>query len=119
VVKAVFDTDGYALYFSRAQIPYPRDAFAKALPKQLPASAPVYRHLGIYAYRCGFLQAYKKLKPHPLEQTESLEQLRALANGYRISVAVTKNAPHPGVDTPADLQRVLAHFRRPARAIGK
>lgn len=111
VVKVVFDAQGYALYFSRALIPWARDAFATALPKQLPPRLPAFRHLGIYAYRCGFLTAFKRLRPHPLEQAESLEQLRALANGYRISVAIARNAPHPGVDTPQDLKRILVHYR--------
>jgi 3-deoxy-manno-octulosonate cytidylyltransferase (CMP-KDO synthetase) len=111
VVKVVFDAQGYALYFSRALIPWARDDFATALPKRLPPRLPAYRHLGIYAYRCGFLTAFKRLRPHPLEQAESLEQLRALANGYRISVAVSRNAPHPGVDTPQDLARLLVHYK--------
>jgi 3-deoxy-manno-octulosonate cytidylyltransferase (CMP-KDO synthetase) len=111
VVKVVLDHAGYALYFSRASIPYARDAFATGI-KALPAKLPAYRHLGIYAYRCGFLLAFKKLRAAPIEQFEALEQLRALAHGYRISVAITRAAPHPGVDTPADLQRILAHYRR-------
>lgn len=111
VVKVVLDNAGYALYFSRAPIPYARDAFAAGM-QSLPARLPAYRHLGIYAYRCGFLAAFKKMRPAASEQFEALEQLRALACGYRISVAITRAAPHPGVDTPADLQRVLARYRR-------
>jgi 3-deoxy-manno-octulosonate cytidylyltransferase (CMP-KDO synthetase) len=111
VVKVVLDNAGYALYFSRAPMPWARDAFARGVT-QLPAKLPALRHLGIYAYRCSFLQAFKKLRPAALEQFEALEQLRALAHGYRISVAVTRAAPHPGVDTPEDLQRILAHYRR-------
>jgi 3-deoxy-manno-octulosonate cytidylyltransferase (CMP-KDO synthetase) len=111
VVKVVLDNAGYALYFSRAPIPFARDAFKAgitALPKKLPA----YRHLGIYAYRCGFLGAFKKMRPAAIEQFEALEQLRAMAYGHRISVAVTRSAPHPGVDTPEDLKRILEHYRR-------
>ena len=105
VVKVVLDAQGHALYFSRAPIPYARDAFARGI-RALPQGLPVLRHLGIYAYRCSFLHAYSRLKPAVVEQFEALEQLRALAHGYRISVALTAAAPHPGVDTPADLQRV-------------
>ncbi len=111
VVKVVLDHAGYALYFSRAPVPYARDAFAHGIT-QLPARLPAYRHLGIYAYRCNFLSKFNKMKPSPIEQLEALEQLRALAHGYRISVAITRKAPHPGVDTPADLARILQHFRK-------
>jgi 3-deoxy-manno-octulosonate cytidylyltransferase (CMP-KDO synthetase) len=111
IVKVVLDCNGLALYFSRAPIPYARDAFAKGI-RALPAKLPVLRHLGIYAYRCSFLRAYSRLKPVAIEQAEALEQLRALAYGYRISVAVTAAAPHPGVDTPADLRRVRKLFPR-------
>ncbi|MGE0559184.1 MAG: 3-deoxy-manno-octulosonate cytidylyltransferase [Burkholderiales bacterium] len=115
VVKVVLDDDGYALYFSRAPIPWARDAFLpfnspkgiRALPRRLPA----LRHLGIYAYRVAFLRAYNRLRPAAIEQAEALEQLRALAHGYRISVALTATAPHPGVDTPADLRRIRRLFR--------
>jgi len=107
IVKVVLDNAGYALYFSRAPVPYARDAFARgitAAPKRL----PIYRHLGIYAYRCGFLRTFTRLKPALIERFEALEQLRALANGYRICVAITRKVPHPGVDTPHDLE----HIRR-------
>lgn len=105
VVKLVSDRQGYALYFSRAPIPYARDAFAHGM-RTLPPTLPVLRHLGIYAYRCSFLRAYSRLKPVAIERFEALEQLRALAHGYRISVALTRTASHPGIDTPADLRRV-------------
>jgi len=102
-VKVVVDKDGYALYFSRAPIPYARDAFGSDRSR-LPGGLPAYRHLGLYAYRCGFLITYSTLAPAAIEQFESLEQLRALWCGHRISVAITDQAPEPGVDTPADLE---------------
>lgn len=115
VVKVVLDHQGYALYFSRAPIPWARDAFSpvssarciRALPRNLPA----LRHLGIYAYRTGFLRIYSRLRPAAIEKAEALEQLRALACGYRISVALTVAAPHPGVDTPEDLRRIRRLLR--------
>lgn len=107
VVKVVLDREGRALYFSRAPIPYARDAFAGGI-RGIPQGLPVYRHLGIYAYRASFLDAYTRLKPAPIERHEALEQLRALYHGYAISVAVTRRAPPPGIDTPEDLQRALS-----------
>lgn len=104
VVKTVLDHDGYALYFSRAPLPWARDLYAKGI-RRLPPQRPL-RHLGLYAYRCAFLKAYARLKPAAIEQLEALEQLRAMAYGYRISVEITRTAPHPGVDTPADWQRI-------------
>ncbi|PKO53518.1 MAG: 3-deoxy-manno-octulosonate cytidylyltransferase [Betaproteobacteria bacterium HGW-Betaproteobacteria-2] len=101
VVKVVLDKEGYALYFSRAPIPYPRDAFAAG--QELPDAILIYRHIGIYAYRTSFLRAYAGLQPSPIEQYESLEQLRALWHGYKISVAVTTHPPAAGVDTQEDL----------------
>ncbi len=111
VVKVVLDNAGLALYFSRAPIPWSRDDFAQGI-RALPAGLPALRHLGIYAYRCSFLRAYSRLRPVAIEQAEALEQLRALAHGYRISVAVTAAAPHPGVDTPADLRRLRRMLQR-------
>lgn len=105
VVKVVLDNAGYALYFSRAPIPYARDAFAQGI-RSVPKALPVYRHLGIYAYRCSFLHAFKRLRPARIEQFEALEQLRALAHGYRICVSITRGVPAPGIDTPLDLQRL-------------
>jgi len=110
IVKVVFDRDGYALYFSRAPVPYARDAFAHGI-RALPAALPAFRHLGIYAYRRAFLTRYARLPGTALERFEALEQLRALAHGYRISVAVTRRAPHPGIDTPRDLQRLRRLLR--------
>ena len=95
VVKVVLDAEGYALYFSRAPIPYPREP-----------GAPQYRHAGIYAYRVSFLKKYSRLRPCPLEKTEALEQLRVLWHGHRIAVAVSKTEIAPGVDTPQDLEAV-------------
>jgi 3-deoxy-manno-octulosonate cytidylyltransferase (CMP-KDO synthetase) len=108
IVKAVLDKDGNALYFSRAPIPYPRDAFANNEP--LPDTTPVLRHIGIYAYRVSFLRAYGKLAPAPIEQAESLEQLRALWHGYKIGVTITEQAPPSGVDTEADLHAARKTF---------
>lgn len=110
IVKVVLDKMGYALYFSRAPIPYARDAFAQGI-KKIPAGLPVYRHLGIYAYRAAFLASYAQLAPAPLEQFEALEQLRVLWHGHRISVAIAPAAPHAGVDTAADLARVQTLVR--------
>lgn len=104
VVKVVLDSQSNALYFSRAPIPYPRDAFAANL--DLPESMPIYRHIGIYAYRAKFLKQYASLEISALEQIESLEQLRVLHHGYKISVSISKNAPAAGVDTQEDLDYV-------------
>ena len=104
VVKTVLDAAGMALYFSRAPIPWWRDGFAGGI-SQLPAPAPL-RHIGIYGYRVAFLQQFPTLALAPLEVGEALEQLRALWHGHRIAVHVTDEAPGPGVDTPADLERV-------------
>jgi 3-deoxy-manno-octulosonate cytidylyltransferase (CMP-KDO synthetase) len=108
VVKVVLDREGYALYFSRAPIPYARDAFAAA--EGVPAGLPAYRHIGLYAYRAVFLKTYNRLEPAAIEQFEALEQLRALWHGFRICVAVTDQAPPAGVDTEEDLGRVRALF---------
>ena len=110
VVKVVLDRQGTALYFSRAPIAWWRDGMADAWQQglsTLPSPAPL-RHVGIYAYRAGFLRQFPQLQPAPIEQTESLEQLRVLWHGHRIAVHVTDTAPGPGVDTPEDLERVRA-----------
>lgn len=99
VVKVALNRSGEAMYFSRATIPFVRDAATQASIEHL-------RHLGIYAYRADFLQAYSRLEPAPPEQAEALEQLRALWNGYRIQVHVASKAPPAGVDTPEDLERI-------------
>jgi len=105
VVKVVLDARGYALYFSRATIPWARDAFA-ADSERIPPGLPLYRHYGLYAYRVSFLLDYPALPPAPIERFEALEQLRALWHGHRIVVAVTDGTPAPGVDTEQDLERV-------------
>lgn len=114
VVKVVLDNEGYALYFSRASIPHARDGRASkhAAKKTLARNFPALRHLGLYAYRCGFLRRYTRLVPAALERLEALEQLRALAHGFRISVVLTRKAPHPGIDTPEDLEHARRLFSR-------
>jgi len=143
IVKTVLDIHGNALYFSRAPIPYPRDAFSlsaspagrddrlphlsrgedgkgvQASPSppasgvsELPAGLPVFRHIGIYAYRASFLRAYGQLTPAAIEQFEALEQLRALYHGYKIGVFIAEHAPPSGVDTEQDLQAARAAFEK-------
>ena len=109
VVKVVSDHKGRALYFSRAPIPWHRDGFADSRDT-LPADLNLQRHIGIYAYRVGFLRRYGTLLPSSLERWESLEQLRALWHGDVIVVVETDTAPPAGVDTPEDLERVRKHF---------
>jgi 3-deoxy-manno-octulosonate cytidylyltransferase (CMP-KDO synthetase) len=109
VVKVVLDRQRYALYFSRATIPWAREAFA-AGHDTVPEGLPIYRHYGLYAYRVGFLRAFPELAPAPIERFEVLEQLRALWHGFRIVVEITAGTPAPGVDTPEDLERVRALF---------
>jgi len=111
VVKVVVDASGRALYFSRAPIPWSRDAFASDRDR-LPPGLPARRHVGLYAYRAGFLRRFPQLPPTPLEQHESLEQLRALAHGFGIAVIELTEALPPGVDTPEDLERVRALLLR-------
>ncbi len=96
IVKVVLDARGFALYFSRAGIPFPRAGGATA----------AYRHIGIYGYRVAFLARYASLAPSPLERAEALEQLRVLWHGFRIAVAVCEAQAPPGVDTPQDLEAV-------------
>jgi 3-deoxy-manno-octulosonate cytidylyltransferase (CMP-KDO synthetase) len=109
VVKVVTDAEGRALYFSRAPIPWAREAW-KAGGRALPPGLPVRRHVGLYAYRTGFLRRYACLAPAPVEQWEALEQLRALWHGFPIRVLEFDAAPPPGVDTSEDLERVRAVF---------
>ena len=116
IVKLALDARGYAMYFSRAPIPYARDAFTNsadaAAATALPVGLPAYRHIGIYAYRAGFLRKFASLPVSECERFEALEQLRALANGYRIRVAITAHATAAGVDTAEDLATVRAEFDR-------
>ncbi len=100
VVKVVCDQTGFALYFSRSPLPYRRNPDAPYAPRQ---------HVGLYAYRRDFLETLTRLAPTPLEQAESLEQLRVLEHGYRIRMVETDRAPE-SVDTPEDLERVRAHL---------
>lgn len=112
-VKVVTDKDGYALYFSRATIPWERDRFAKSsdLLKQSSIGDFYLRHIGIYAYRAGFIRQYINWAPSSLEQIEMLEQLRVLWYGEKIHVAVAKQSPAIGVDTQEDLEKVRALFK--------
>jgi 3-deoxy-manno-octulosonate cytidylyltransferase (CMP-KDO synthetase) len=110
VVKVVLDKAGRALYFSRATIPWHRDAFARST-SALPAGYAPLRHIGLYAYSAAFLQQYPALEPAPLEQVEALEQLRVLWHGFPIAVHITPDAPGAGVDTPEDLERVRQSYQ--------
>ena len=110
IVKVVLGGNGNALYFSRAPIPWPRDAFAQQ--QALPNTLPILRHIGIYAYRASFLRAFGQLAPAPIEQFEALEQLRALYHGYKIGVFITEQAPPAGVDTKQDLHEARKIFDR-------
>ncbi|MEQ1813892.1 MAG: 3-deoxy-manno-octulosonate cytidylyltransferase, partial [Candidatus Nitrotoga sp.] len=102
VVKVVLDKHDNALYFSRAAIPFARDAET--------VTRSMLRHIGIYAYRAGFLRDFCQLPPATIEQTEALEQLRALWHGYKIGVTITDDAPPGGVDTEQDLQIARERF---------
>ena len=116
VVKVVFDENGRAAYFSRAPIPYCRGRFDARIGAPPAAAQPHlhHRHIGLYAYRAGFLEHFKSIAPAPSELAESLEQLRAIHHGYSIHVEAARERPGPGVDTPADLERVRAIFARQA-----
>ena len=107
-VKVVMDAEGYALYFSRATIPWDRDRFAQTRET---IGDSLLRHIGIYGYRAGFIRRYVSWAPSPLEQIEMLEQLRVLWYGEKIHVAVAAEVPGTGVDTPEDLERVRAELR--------
>jgi 3-deoxy-manno-octulosonate cytidylyltransferase (CMP-KDO synthetase) len=109
-VKVVVGLDGHALYFSRAPVPWARDAFARTRDV-LPAGLAPLRHVGIYAYRAGFLRRFAGLAPTPAERAEALEQLRALEHGHRIAVRLAPEPFPAGVDTAADLARVDALLR--------
>ena len=109
-VKALRARDGRALYFSRAPVPWPRDAISAGQPA---AYAGAWRHIGIYAYRVQSLQQFAAWPPTPLETTEKLEQLRALENGMHIHLVALVKAPPAGVDTPEDLERMRAALTVP------
>lgn len=114
VVKVVTDKAGYALYFSRAPIPWARDAWSGVDQASLvPEGLPVMRHIGLYAYRVGFLKLYPDLARPALEEAESLEQLRALWHGHRIAVVTSDQPSPPGVDTAEDLEKVRSQFPAP------
>lgn len=106
IVKAVLDRHGFALYFSRAPIPFVRDSFADGTPEKLPSHTIFLRHLGLYAYRAATLVALAEAPRAASERAESLEQLRALDMGFAIHVTVIDEAPPHGVDTADDLERV-------------
>jgi 3-deoxy-manno-octulosonate cytidylyltransferase (CMP-KDO synthetase) len=108
VVKVVTDAAGFALYFSRAPVPWDRDRFAVDGVAAAGPGAVHRRHVGLYAYRAGYLRRYVTLAPSPLESIESLEQLRVLWHGGRIRVSDARELPGHGVDTEADLARVAA-----------
>ncbi len=107
-VKVVMDAQGYALYFSRATIPWDRERFAQSHDE---IGSHFLRHIGIYGYRAGFIRRYVGWPASPLEQIEMLEQLRVLWHGEKIHVAVAKEVPGVGVDTPEDLERVRLSMR--------
>lgn len=110
VVKVVIDANGFALYFSRAPIPWDRDRWAeRGSLADLPAEGPRYKHIGLYVYRREFLLAYASMPSTPLEEIEKLEQLRALERGHRIRVVVTERESF-GVDIPGDLSKILQHL---------
>lgn len=111
VVKVELNAMGQAMTFSRAPLPWPRDAF-KAAEKRLPEGFSALHHIGLYAYRVRFLKEFPELPPAPIETTESLEQLRALWNGEQIAVLVLDEALPPGVDTEEDLERVREVYKQ-------
>jgi 3-deoxy-manno-octulosonate cytidylyltransferase (CMP-KDO synthetase) len=108
IVKVVMDIDGYALYFSRAPIPYHRQAFGTRIPEYIPDGSRYFRHLGLYAYRVKILKSYPQMAASMAERTEALEQLRALWYGIRIHVQEALTVPPLGIDTKEDLARVEA-----------
>ena len=112
IVKVVADTNGRVLYFSRAAIPWPRDHFANPDVTELPANFSAQRHIGIYAYRVALLHKFVSWQPAPLEQIESLEQLRVMWTGQVIHIAEALMAVPGGVDTEADLQRIKLLFEK-------
>ncbi len=116
LVKVVLDKRSRALYFSRATIPWARDDFTKS-KDALPAGLPIYGHIGIYGYRCGFLRSYPTLVQPDIERFEALEQLRALWYGFSIAVTLSHDAPEPGIDTAQDLENVRRLFAQETRRL--
>lgn len=110
-VKVVLDNAGFAMYFSRAPIPWDRDLYKEGQTK-VTQVAPVYRHIGMYGYRVSFLQQYSSMEMTALEQAECLEQLRALCYGVKIHMGVIDEPPGHGVDTPDDVARVEAQLAK-------
>lgn len=111
-VKVVIDVQGYALYFSRAPIPWLRNHFSNSEAQSLPSSIPHYRHIGLYGYRCHFLKSYSDLPPCDIEKHESLEQLRALFYGKRIHLTRAEIDPGHGIDTQEQLTAVRQHLQQ-------
>jgi 3-deoxy-manno-octulosonate cytidylyltransferase (CMP-KDO synthetase) len=109
VVKCVLNEAGEAMYFSRATIPFARDAWATGV-HAIPSGLPIYRHIGLYAYRASFLKAFPGLSVPAIERFEALEQLRALAHGFRIAVEVLTTPLPPGIDTPEDYERLRERY---------
>ncbi len=110
VVKVVLDKRKHAIYFSRAPLPWHREAFAQNT-KVLPSESDLYyRHIGLYAYRAGFIKTYLKLTPSPIEKVESLEQLRVLWHGEKIAMDIAQESPGAGIDTEEDLKKAEALF---------
>lgn len=116
LVKAVLDQAGYALYFSRAAIPWRRGEFAAPNRESEYLAAGMLRHIGLYAYRAALVREFVRWRPAPIEEVEALEQLRVLWYGRRIHVSVTPTPPPPGVDTAEDLARVVAALTRDSAA---
>ena len=109
VVKCVLNEAGEAIYFSRAPIPFARDTWAAGI-NTMPVGLPMYRHIGLYAYRASFLRTFPTLTVPAMERFEALEQLRALAHGFRIAAAVVDAPLPPGIDTPEDYQRMRERY---------
>lgn len=118
VVKCVLNERGEAMYFSRAPIPYDRDGWRQNM-SGIQSNLPIFRHIGLYAYTAKFLKAFPHLSVPAIEQFESLEQLRALAHGYRIAVLVVDEPLPPGIDTPEDYERLKARFAVTSPAHGR
>ena len=111
-VKVVRDINDFALYFTRAAVPWSRDCFNE-LPRELPKNQDYQRHIGLYGYRAGFIKQYLEWQSSDIEKTESLEQLRVLYYGEKIKVITAEIPPGPGVDTIEDLNRVCELLGRP------